>query len=397
MRLTKKIVESATYEGNGGSRYVLWDEEVRGLGLRVFPSGRKSFVLLYRVDGRQRLMKLGSYGVFTVQDARKKAKALLYNVELHQEDPLAVRRARSKVRTVIEVAQRYLKEHAEVKKKSASVKNDEQMLRDYVLPGIGRMRIEAVSRADIAAVHHSLRDKPYAANRVLALLSKLFGLCEAWGLRADNSNPCRHVERFKEKRRERYLSQQELRRLVDVLDEVEEEESESLFAVAAIRLLLWTGCRRNEILHLRWRDVDLDAGVLRLSDSKTGSKTVYLGPAAIALLTDLPRAASNPWVIQGRKENSHFTAIARPWNRIRARAGLDDVRLHDLRHTFAAFGAASGLSLPMIGKLLGHTQPATTQRYAHLAADPMHDAAGRIGAAMEAAIGGEGAAPVAES
>ena len=206
----------------------------------------------------------------------------------------------------------------------------------------------------------------------------MFSLAELWELRPDGTNPCRHVKRFKEDKRERFLSDAEYRRLGSALREIEQDGSETASAIAAIRLLMLTGCRLSEIQKLRWEHVDLEVGELRLPDTKTGAKVVHLGEPAIAVLRDIQRQDDNLWVIAGRKEGGHLTDLHHPWRRIRARAGLDDVRIHDLRHSFASGGLLVGEGLPMIGKLLGHTQVQTTARYAHLANDPVKSAANRI-------------------
>ena len=191
------------------------------------------------------------------------------------------------------------------------------------------------------------------ANRVVAVLGKIFGLAEAWGLRPDGGNPCRFIRKYKEAGRERFLSEEEFRRLGRVLDEAGSGGGVSPHAVAAVRLLL-TGCRKSEVLTLRWEDVDLEAGELRLRDSKTGARPVPLSPAAAAVLSNLPRLPGNPWVITGRKPGARMVNLLTPWRVLRARAGLDDVRIHDLRHSYASRALALGESLPMIGRLLGH-------------------------------------------
>ena len=198
-------------------------------------------------------------------------------------------------------------------------------------------------------------------------------LAEVWGWRPDGSNPCRHVKRYKERKRERFLSPEETERLGEVLRDAEQEMPS---AVAAIRLLLLTGCRLSEIQFLRWEDVKEDC--IELPDAKTGGRVVPLGPEARAVLESLPREDGNPWVIAGKLPGSHLTDLQRPWRRIRERAGLEDVRIHDLRHSYASRALALGESLTMIGKLLGHTQVQTTARYAHLARDSIQNAAARI-------------------
>lgn len=200
-----------------------------------------------------------------------------------------------------------------------------------------------------------------------------------WVYRPDHSNPCRHVERYKERKCERYLSAEELARLGEVLAQVEHEQTEPLSALLAIRLLLLTGARKGEILQLTWDEVDFERGYLRLKDSKTGEKTIPLGPAALDLLAEAPtRTEGNPYVCTGARKGQHLVGLQRPWERIREAAGLEDVRIHDPRHTHASVAAGVGYGLPIIGKLLGHSQPVTTARYAHLADDPVREAAGRI-------------------
>ncbi len=227
-----------------------------------------------------------------------------------------------------------------------------------------------------------MADGRYQANRTLGVLSKMFNMAEVWGLRTDGSNPCLHIKRLKEEKRERFLSAEEFRRLGAVLDEILETGSESRSAVVAIRLLMLTGCRLSEIQKLRWEHVDLDAGELNLPDTKTGRRAVPLAPSAVRLLAGLPRD-DNPWVIVGRKAGSYLTDLQHPWRRIREQAELPNVRIHDLRHSFASRALALGEGLPMIGKLLGHTQVQTTARYAHLARDTVKASAARIGDSID--------------
>ena len=216
----------------------------------------------------------------------------------------------------------------------------------------------------------------------------MLNLAESWGIRPDGSNPCRHVERYREKRRERFLGNDELARLGQVLSDAEANDTEPPSAIAAVRLLILTGCRLQEVLGLRWDQVDFERRQIRFEESKTGQKTIALGAAALELLCGLPRLEGNPYVIPGKKDGAHFVGMPKVWQRIRKQAGLENVRLHDLRHSFASVGAGAGLSLPIIGKLLGHTQAATTQRYAHLAADPVRQAADRISGEIAAALEG---------
>ena len=206
----------------------------------------------------------------------------------------------------------------------------------------------------------------------------MFTLAEIWGMRPDGSNPCRNIRHFREQRRDRFLSDEEYRRLGAVLSEAERDGSEPPSAIAAIRLLMFTGCRKSEILNLRWDHVDLERGELRLPDSKSGAKIVHLGDPAIDVLRNVERHADGSWVISGPNPGNPLKDVYHQWNRIRKRAGIPDVRIHDLRHSYASGGLLVGEGLTMIGKLLGHNKVETTSRYAHLANDPLKAAANRI-------------------
>ncbi len=384
MRLTKRAIDAATFEGGTDYR---WDDALPGFGLRLYPSGKKSFAVAYRVKGRKRIMILGSYGALTLNQARDRAKRVLADA-LDGTDTAEARHAVFAASTVADLADRYLREHAIPKKKPSSVKSDTQLLTNHILPAFGARRVSEVTRPDVVALHTKVgTTAPGAANRVIAVVSKMFNLAEIWELRPDGSNPCRHVKRFKERKLDRYLSGAELATLGQVLTETEQAQTEHPSVIAAIRLLLFTGCRVGEILSLRWQDVDFDRHYLHLPDSKTGRKTIYLNPPALSVLADLERVEGNPYILPGRKVGHHFVSINDPWGRIRTIAGLEEVRLHDLRHTFASMGVAAGFSLPIIGKMLGHTQAVTTERYAHLAADPIRRAVDGVGGEIAAALG----------
>ena len=386
-KLTKRFVESL--EPDALKDYVVWDTELTEFALRIWPSGRKVYFVRYRTqEGIKRYKTLGVHGKITAEQAR--TKALYYFSRVQQgDDPVAEEVALRRAPTMADLAERYMAEHALVKKKPGSIRPDAYNLRCHVLPALGTRKVAAVTRADIASLHHAMRETPGAANRVLALLSKMFALAEQWGLRQDRSNPVRHIERYRERRFERFLSSAELARLGETLAEAERTQTEYPSVLAAIRLLIFTGARLSEILELRWDQVDFERACLRLPDSKSGAKTIHLSPPALDVLSRIGQNESNPYVIVGREPCAHLINLRKPWGRLRSRAGLPDVRIHDLRHSFASVGAEIGVSLLIIGKILGHTQAATTQRYIHLAADPTQEAVHKIGVTIAAAMQGQ--------
>ena len=385
-RITKRAVEAM--QPRRGDVF-LWDQELRGFGVRVKPSGVRSYVIQYRNGhGRSRRLTIGTHGRLTAEEARYEARQLLSKVA-RGADPAGEKRSLREAPTFAEFAKRYMSEYANGRKKPGTLVTDQINLRCHILPALGKLPLASIQRTDIARMMQSMRHTPGAANRTLQLLSSMLNVAERWGLRPDLSNPCRHVNRYKLGKRERFLSAEELSRLGNVLREAEEHALEGHSAIAAIRLLILTGCRRGEILTLRWEDVDLANSCLRLSDSKTGPRTVHLNEAAKALLASMQPVSGNPFVIAGAKARSHLINLKKPWQRIRHAADLPDVRLHDLRHSFASVAIGLGEPLAIIGKLLGHTQAATTERYAHLAADPVRAANERIGRAISNSLRGE--------
>jgi integrase len=339
-------------------------------------------------DGRQRWFTIGRHGSpWTPELARREAQRLLGAVA-NGEDPAAAKQETRGAATFAAFAERYLADHAIAKKKASSIRMDRINLAKHILASLGRRTLNEISRADIARLHSGMRQTPGAANRCLALLSKMMNLAEGWGLRPDGSNPCRHIQKYSEHSRKRYLSTEELLRLGAACTEAEREELP--YFAALVRLLIFTGARLSEIQKARWDAIDFGTGSLRLADSKTGAKTVILPAPALELLAHLPRVDGNPHVIPG-EGGRYLVNVWKPWNRLRTLAKLPDIRLHDLRHSFASVGAASGMSLNIIGGLLGHTQAQTTKRYAHLATDPLKAAANQIADTIAAAMRGNAA------
>jgi integrase len=284
------------------------------------------------------------------------------------------------------LGERFLKQHVAIHCKPSTQAEYKRSAELFINPKIGARKVTDIERRDVAELHQSLSHIPYQANRTLGVLSKMFNFAEVWGLRPDGSNPCRHVKKYIEHKRERFLDADEFAALGKVLREVEQDGSETPSAVNAIRLLMLTGCRLSEIMTLQWAHVDLVARELRLPDSKTGSKIVHLGRAAVKVLKSIKKVDDNPYVVTGKRDARHLTDLQHPWRRVRAKAGLDGVRIHDLRHSYASGALALGEGLPMIGKLLGHTQVQTTARYAHFANNPVKSAADRVSATIEKAM-----------
>jgi integrase len=368
----------------------LWDDELAGFGLKITPAGRKVYLVQYQLGGRKgrtRRVTIGQHGNVTPTFARNEAKRLLGEIAAGR-DPAEDRDKTRADKSLAVVLGQFMMEHVQSKRKASTACEYQRIAKLYIVPRLGRRPIGEIKRQDVAKLHHELASKPYQSNRTLALLSKFFNWAEKHGLRPDGSNPCRHVEKYRENRRERFLSEAELARLGDALRAAEREKSATPWAIAAIRLLTLTGARLSEILTLQWEHVSEEHGCLMLPDSKTGRKAVRLSPPALALLHSIPRLEGNPYVICGEKPGRHSVNLEKPWRRIRKAARLDDVRLHDLRHSFASVAASGGQSLVVIGKMLGHSQPATTARYAHLADDPVRAASDAVGKHIAAAMDG---------
>jgi integrase len=407
-KITKRFVDGLKA---GPTEYAVWDTQLSGFGIRVRPTGAKSYVVVYRAGtGRgapQRRFTIGAIGKLTPDKARDRAKGILGSVA-HGRDPAGEKAAERGTPTVAVLADRFLAEHVIAKRKPGTASTYRYVMESTVKPRLGTTKADKLTRAAVAKMHNALKDTPSWANRALAVVASMYSFAARAGIVPDGTNPARKIDKFAEHRHERFLTSEELERLGAAIREAEttgipwEVDQDapnakhlskpenrftkiSPYAAAALRLLLFTGCRLREILHLKWENLDSERGLLFLADSKTGKKTVVLNAPAMAVLATLDRYGS--YVVPGDDPEKPRADLKRPWAAIAKRAGLEGIRLHDLRHSFASVGAGGGLGLPIIGKLLGHTQAATTARYAHLDNDPLRRAsetiAGRIAAALE--------------
>lgn len=403
----------------GAKAITYYDETLTGFGLRVQPTGAASWFVEYRpgAGGRgvqKRRMVIGTPATLTPEKAREAAEKLLAQVKLGA-DPAADRTAARRAETVGDILDTYISNHAKPHLKKISADLLGIYFDKHIRPVLGRKKTTIVTKNDVARLHRTIGVKqPVTANRVIVALRAAYNYAiEHHALPAGTVNPATGIEPFDEKPRQRYLTVEELQRLGDAIREAEtigipwepdpakktkhapkpENRRTKIdqHAAAAIRLLLFTGCRLREILHLRWSEYDAGRGLLFLPDSKTGQKTVVLSAPAITLLEDLPRVGA--FVIAGEsagtKDEKARADLNRPWRAVRKRAGIEDVRIHDLRHSFASVGAGAGLGLPIIGNLLGHAQPSTTQRYAHVAVDPARRAADIIAGKIADAMNGK--------
>jgi integrase len=382
-KLSDGMARSEPPPADGKPYRIIYDGEVKGFGLRITRSGSRSFVLNYRIRSVERRYTIGSYPDWSVSAGRAEAARLKREID-QGRDPMGERHEERAAPTVGELLDRYIEEHAS-RKREGSRREDEGLIRQWIRPELGRRKVADVRLADVEALHRKItrRGTPYRANRVVALLSKLFELAARWEMRPDN--PTRGIERNPEHKRSRYLKPDELRRLTTVL-----AAHPNRAGANAIRLLLLTGARRGEVLGLRWDQLDFDAGTWTKPSSLTKQNAEHripLSAPALQVLSEIrsTQAKASPFAFPGRRDGAPLVNMRRIWEDVCNLAELPGVRIHDLRHSYASLLASSGLSLPIIGALLGHTQASTTQRYAHLLDDPLRAATERVGAVVTGA------------
>lgn len=411
-RLTKRTVESFK---PAISDIVVWDDDLPGFGLRVKPSGVRSYMVQFRnAQGRSRRLTLGRHGVVTADEARSRARQLLSDV-LKGEDPAENRRALREAPVMTELLDRYLEEHVDQRNRATTAAEVHRLVEKQIRPRIGSLKVASVTRQDTGKMHRAMKDTPRQANFVLSICSKAFNLAEVWGMRGEGTNPSTKIDRYPEQVRERFLSDEEMSRLGDTLRLAETEglpwrsapgrpiskherkpsNQRSLYpraVTAAIRLLLYTGCRLGEILRLKWEDINFDAGTATLQETKAGRpEVIALSAAALAELEELPRPQGSPWVlpmIRDPKKPFSKDTLESAWRRIRMVASIEDVRLHDLRHTVGTYAGQTGANAFLVRDLLRHRSLAVTGRYVNRADDPVRALSDRVSGRIATQLSG---------
>jgi integrase len=379
-KLTKSAVESLAPSDQD---CVIWDTALPGFGIRVKPSNVKSYVVQYRnrKSGASRRKTIGQHGpLLTFHKAKERARIILADA-LKGNDPVADHRAVRDAPTMRELAADYLEQHAVPKKRARSIENDRSMIDRIILPRLGSKKVAAVQSREIQSLHIAFKKTPYQANRLLSLLSKMLSLAAKWGWRTDN--PVKGIERFHEERRERWLSDRELSQLLAALLAHPNQR-----AANAVRFQILTGARIGEVLKARWSDIDLNRGVWIKPSHHTKQKRtehIPLSGPTLSLLSEMRKVAdpTEENVFPGNASGRPLQDIKKFWKGVTARAGIADYRLHDNRHTHASHLVSSGLSLEIVGRLLGHTNPTTTKRYSHIADSPLRAATETFGAKVD--------------
>jgi integrase len=383
-RLTQSFVDAQIANGRD---HIIFDSQLSGLGLRITPTGTRIFVAQGRVAGRKRRVTVGFADRMTLSQARTEAlqtlAAMRQGADPAEDRKARLRAAQAKSLTIRELSEQWLRELVIPKLKPRTRADYQQLLAHHILPLLGNLAVAEIERRHIEQRHAAMASTPRRANYALAVTKAMLTFAVKRGLRPNN--PAVGIALYRENRRERFLSEAEIGAAADGITAAEKSGKVGPFAAGGLRLALFTGARSGEVTAFQWSQIDWERRLIRLPDSKTNEpKTIHLSDAAIEVLKDLPRVG--PYVIAGGRRGQPYTHLSRAWVIARKYSGLDDVRLHDLRHSYASLALGRGVSLAVIGKLLGHRNPATTQRYAHLARDSVQAVNDELGAAMQAAI-----------
>ena len=384
-RLTQAFVDA---QAGDGSDRIVFDSQLPGLGLRITPTGTRIFRRTGEGRGPQAARHLGFAADMTLTRARTEAlHALGRHAERQGPGPRAQgasERAQQGI-TIAALADKWMADFVRPKLKPRTAFDYERLLAKHILPALGHLTVADISHENIERLHVDMGRTPRRANYTIATVRALLNFAIKHGLRPAASNPARGIKMYREKARERFLSETEISAAADAIEQAEREGKIGPFGAAGLRLALFTGARSGEITAIQWGHIDWQRKLVRLPDSKTNEpRTIHLSDAAIEVLKTVPRVG--PYVIAGAVPEEPYKNLSRAWIVARAYAGLEDVRLHDLRHSYASLAAGRGVPLQMIGKLLGHKVVATTQRYAHLARDAAAAVNDELGAAMQAAI-----------
>lgn len=351
--------------------YEVWDTAIKGFGCMIHPTGKKTYYFLYRCNKspQKQRIKIGVHGFITCDIAREIVRGWMGDLArgINPKERNKQQEADVKQSMMMEVFLKlFTEKHRDIYHKKSTIISDNRRLKGIIIPFLGRMKISEISGDDILKLKDHLKNSPIQFNRCYTLLSKAFNLAELWGYRPKNSNPCHGIQKYPERKKERFLTNSELAKLDEILSREDVLKFTSQYSIAAIRMLIYTGCRLGEILSLKWADVFINEGYLHLKDSKTGEKTAPLNESAKSTLKNLEQKVGNPYVFVGDKPGTCLTTLKRAWTKIRSLANLKDVRIHDLRHTFASLAIKQGIDLYTVSKLLGHKNISTTTRYAHL-------------------------------
>jgi integrase len=385
-RLTQELVAELPIDGRDR---LIFDARLPGFGVRVTPAGTKIFVAQARVDGRLRRVAVGRFSAQSVSEAREAARSALQDMRAGR-DPKSEQAQRTRAieagaTTVAIFAERWFDEYVSAKLKPRTIADYERLLAQKIIPALGHLIVARVAKDDVLKFHSDMRATPRRANYTVATFRALMTYAEDCGLRPPMTNPARRIKMYRERPRERFLSEDEIGMAAEAITTAERAGKIGPHAAAGLRLALFTGARSGEITAIQWSHVDWGRKLVRLPDSKTNEpRTIHLSDAAVEVIKTVPRVG--PFVIAGAKPDESYKNLTRAWGVAREYAGLDGVRLHDLRHSYASLAASHGVSLQMIGKLLGHRVAATTQRYAHLARDAVAAVNDELGAAMQVAI-----------
>jgi integrase len=385
-KLTESFIAALPVDGTDRSYF---DVLAPGFGVRVTPAGKKLFVARARDRGRRCRITIGAFPQKTVAEARREAREALDDIRAGR-DPAVSKAARLEAiaageTTVAALADRWLEQHVRPKLKPRTIFDYEKLVDKRIKPRFGHLAVAKVSKDDVLRYHVEMQATPRRANYVVAIFRSLMNFAEDLGLRPLRSNPARKVKMYRERARERFLSEEEIGKAAESIEAAERMGRIGPHAAAGLRLALFTGARSGEVKAIEWKHIDWGRRIIRLPDSKGNEpRTIHLSDAAIEVLKTVPRIG--PFVIAGAEHGQPFKNLSRSWAVAREFGALGDVRLHDLRHSFASLAAGRGVSLQMIGKLLGHNSAATTLRYAHLARDAAATVNDELGAAMTAAI-----------